>query len=164
MNKKDYSGSCFGRLEVLERVDNNKIVYYKCRCVCGNFCVIRYTSLKGKTKSCGCIRRETGQARGLPYVITRTSDIGRYYRRNAKTRNLVWALTNEETRNLINSACHYCGFNSAPIGIVRIDNTIGYTRNNSVPCCRFCNFGKHTSTFDEFKDWIKRAYEHLFHC
>lgn len=59
--KEDLTGQRFGRLTVLEFVPNDrtKSSYWKCECKCGRIIVARMSDLKkGKTSSCGCIRRE----------------------------------------------------------------------------------------------------------
>ena len=46
---------------------------------------------------------------------------------------------------LVNTVCHYCN-HSTPgevNGIDRVDNTIGYTKENCVSCCWTCNRMKH---------------------
>lgn len=60
----DLSGKTFNRLLVLYRTDNyftkngTAHIQYACRCICGEECIVRATSLKsGKTESCGCIRK-----------------------------------------------------------------------------------------------------------
>lgn len=47
-------------------------------------------------------------------------------------------------------------------GIDRVDSNIGYTKDNSVPCCKYCNFAKHTMSEDDFYVWVKRVYEYNF--
>ena len=47
-------------------------------------------------------------------------------------------------------------------GIDRIDSNIGYTKENSVSCCKFCNTAKSTMSRDEFLKWIKKVYEYNF--
>lgn len=63
--KKDLTGQRFGRLEVLgfaERRKNGQ-AYWKCRCDCGRETIVRQGYLEsGKTKSCGCLRAQTGFA------------------------------------------------------------------------------------------------------
>lgn len=56
-------GQRFGRLTVLERVDNivspsgNICVAWKCKCDCGKETIVRSSSLlQGHTKSCGCMK------------------------------------------------------------------------------------------------------------
>ena len=35
-------------------------------------------------------------------------------------------------------------------------------KDNSVPCCKYCNFAKHTMSEEDFYVWIKRVYEYNF--
>lgn len=55
MVKVDLTGMNYGNLVVLERVSNqNRAVMWKCRCTCGNECIVWSNNLKnGHTKSCG---------------------------------------------------------------------------------------------------------------
>ncbi len=62
---KDLSGKIFGRLTVLYRVKpptpqkQRGIVFWKCKCSCGNEKIIRASCLtSGSTKSCGCLISE----------------------------------------------------------------------------------------------------------
>lgn len=53
----DLSGQRFGRLIAVEYVGNSK---WKCLCDCGNETEVFSSNLtKGRTKSCGCLARET---------------------------------------------------------------------------------------------------------
>lgn len=59
-------GQRFGRLVVLavDSKDANYMVFWYCRCDCGNNKVIVGTRLRnGKTKSCGCLAREQAASR-----------------------------------------------------------------------------------------------------
>lgn len=62
MSKKiDLTGQRFGRLLVLYECGRSKNghVLWKCRCDCGNECVVRGSSLKNQdTQSCGCLNRD----------------------------------------------------------------------------------------------------------
>lgn len=56
---KNLIGQRFGKLTVLERVENNRFnhVCYKCQCDCGGIAIVDSTNLKnGNTTSCGCIK------------------------------------------------------------------------------------------------------------
>lgn len=70
--KKDLTGQKFGRLLVINRAEDeirydkrykNGISYitmWNCECECGNTCIVSTTRLlKGLTRSCGCLRKET---------------------------------------------------------------------------------------------------------
>ena len=57
----------FGRLFVLERIENNKEnrSQWSCRCDCGNITKVSGISLRaGNTKSCGCLNRDTSKKSG----------------------------------------------------------------------------------------------------
>ena len=58
-NFKSLVGQRFGKLVVVERVNNNRFgnVCYKCKCDCGGETIVDSTNLKnGNTNSCGCIK------------------------------------------------------------------------------------------------------------
>jgi len=62
---RDLSGQTFGRLTVLEQAQNNEAgrVCWRCICTCGKECVVTAHGLKtGKSKSCGCLKRESKNA------------------------------------------------------------------------------------------------------
>lgn len=61
----DLTGQKFGRLTVIERAEDKitskgtPLIRYRCKCDCGNECIVLGANLKyGKTKSCGCYARE----------------------------------------------------------------------------------------------------------
>lgn len=59
--RKDLTGQKFGKLTVLRysHTNHNGVVYYECKCECGNTKVIGGNNLKNNTtKSCGCLRKE----------------------------------------------------------------------------------------------------------
>ncbi len=45
-------------------------------------------------------------------------------------------------------------------GIDRLDNALGYTLDNCVPCCKRCNQAKNNMGLKEFRAWLVRAYKH----
>ena len=58
--------------------------------------------------------------------------------------------------NLISkNLCTYCG-DSSNYGLDRIDNFIGYTKENSTPCCQICNFMKRKSSVNDFLAHIRK--------
>lgn len=68
----DLTGQPFGQLTVLEKVDpyisprGQKLTRYSCKCTCGNIVTVTTLSLKqGRTRSCGCIRRQNAKKQGL---------------------------------------------------------------------------------------------------
>jgi hypothetical protein len=83
------------------------------------------------------------------------------YKLSAKKRNLEFSLTSEEFKEILNKNCRYCG-DSKSRGIDRVDNRIGYTTSNSVPCCYMCNRMKWVWTEEQFKGRIKQIYKNLY--
>lgn len=58
---KDETGNTYGRLTVIERVDNplRNGIAWRCSCSCGGGrIVIGYTLRAGIVRSCGCLRSE----------------------------------------------------------------------------------------------------------
>lgn len=43
-------------------------------------------------------------------------------------------------------------------GLDRIDSSKGYTLENTVTCCKTCNFAKNDLTQQEFYNWIQKVY------
>lgn len=97
------------------------------------------------------------------------------YRKSAKERKLCFALTKKQFKSLIEADCFYCGKKPQrknqkstchgeyySNGIDRVDNSLGYTIDNCVTCCKECNFGKGTMSKEDFLAWVKRVYEHTF--
>jgi len=66
----------------------------------------------------------------------------------------------EEFETLIKSHCSYCNKPPSNLhkkilhynGLDRKDNNQGYSINNTIPCCKTCNLGKHNLQYEE---WIK---------
>lgn len=172
-------GNIYGNLIVIrqqgtERSKSKKALWL-CRCICGNHSTVSGSNLRrGAVKSCGCSRRK-GQ--GVSYLNHKL----RRYKLDAKKRKLEWALSKEDFLFLISQSCHYCGnlplnpkinleaLNASgtkryPTGVIphngidRMDNKKGYTLQNSVSCCKDCNWAKGTKTISQFKDWIQRIY------
>ncbi len=182
MSKRlELAGQKFGRLAAIKfsHVDKWGDACWLCKCDCGNETTVTGSNLKrGRIKSCGCLQKELCKKlidrRRLPKgVAARNAAIG-YHKISAKKRNLEQALTDDQIITLHKENCHYCGAPPSNIyscptyngsytynGIDRIDNNIGYTINNVVPCCADCNYFKKTRPYDEFLDLIKRIQVHL---
>ncbi len=88
-----------------------------------------------------------------------TKQYHRYYER-AVHKKFAFEFTRDEFEAFIQEPCVYCGFPS-PLGIDRIDSSIGYTKENSVPCCKICNYMKLNHPVEEFLFHLKRIINHL---
>lgn len=104
------------------------------------------------------------------------------YKGSAKHKQRSFNLTKEQFLQLVMGNCFYC--NKAPEdnstvalcstkevhgwsrygihhnGIDRVDNTIGYTLENCVPCCTLCNRMKYTLSAKTFIEHIRRINNH----
>ena len=72
------------------------------------------------------------------------------YKQKSPSRNLEFSLTLEFFKKHVNANCHYCAEPIKKVGFDRLDNSIGYTEKNSVPCCQNCNFMKRNMSFESF--------------
>jgi len=64
---------------------------------------------------------------------------------NAKYRGIDFNLSLDEYMKIISNKCYYCDdklgstTNTSGFSIDRLNNDIGYTKDNCVSCCGFCN-------------------------
>lgn len=185
----DLTGQRFYRLVVLEKSSKksktNHLQYWKCKCDCGKICDVSSRGLRGgSTRSCGCYKLERIKEAGLKQrgkkrpnqflgdgVASLNALYGKYKRR-AKQRNLSFFLTFDKFKELTKENCYYCGIEPKQVhkqatcryifnGIDRKNSNIGYTEENSVPCCGTCNRGKMAIPKKDFLIWVKKVYEHL---
>jgi hypothetical protein len=168
----DITGEKYNKLTALTYLGKSK---WRCICDCGNTAIISsYAIINGRTKSCGCIRKEVAKNLNLK-KWGESSFTGIYcsYRKGASNRGLTFNLSIDELRNLVVKPCRYCGalpgnekksrFNNGSYyynGIDRINNNIGYELTNVVPCCWRCNEAKKSTDYKEFISWIRRTYQH----
>ena len=113
----DLTGLKFGRLTVVERVENSKGKWpkprYLCKCDCGNLTTVSAGNLRSThVKSCGClmkeIRQKTSDRAAENLENTAAKAFVKSYKRSALYRGLEWGLLNEEALNLALQDCHYC--------------------------------------------------------
>lgn len=166
--RRDITGEQFGKLTAIKDVGKDKHGQrmWHCYCDCGNTTITLVSNLVcGLTKSCGCLVR-------LPEGEAAFNRLYNTYKGNANNRGLAFDLSKDEFRELTSSNCDYCGTepekerktacsNGAYVynGIDRVDNSVGYVRENCVPCCWKCNQWKGDRTKEEFLDWVARIYE-----
>jgi len=142
-----------------------------------------YELAEGLTKSCGCQQSALSSKKRLkPDMLRAKRHIfnickGRSRRNHHNQFNIPF----DDFVKMILSPCHYCGevgsnsysdpesqANRMKLGVVknfryngldRLDNSLDYTIENSVTCCKVCNQAKHMLGVDEFLAWIDRIYE-----
>lgn len=140
---------------------------WECLCDCGKLFIITSKQIHRGQKSCGCLS-VSGRFHKFPTKLAIGNLRFNHYKQSAVSRNLSWELTKEEFSELLYSNCHYC--HSEPLtlvksrdheimvnGVDRVDSNIGYTTNNCVACCKFCNRAKSDATLEEFTAWLKRV-------
>lgn len=163
----------FGKLVVIAAAPSQSPhAAWECVCDCGVKSIVLATNLvTGHTASCGCYGRDKGI---LPDNEAGFKRLLYKYQRSAKQRGYGWELTPAQSRELTSSNCYYCGAAPELIstaaktktnaekhgyrynGIDRLDNTIGYTPANCVPCCEFCNRAKLDNTLETFLEKVRQ--------
>jgi len=165
----------FGRLTVLEQAPNRGSKrYWLCRCDCGKEHIAAGHMLKrSRTRSCGCLRIETCS---LPGDESSFNTFYGTYVLNSRKASRVFSLSKEEFRKITSLPCSYCG--SAPTslgtrgrvnkvttyvcnGVDRIDNSMGYVKENCTPCCSLCNLMKRGLPVEDFKKHVQKISSHL---
>lgn len=177
---KDLRGLKFGKLLVKDGIIKTtksgiNVYHWICDCDCGGIIEVRTTRLYDGTRNecASCIAKKTNEKRIIPNNGSLINKLIRNYKTSAKKRNISFELNNEQFKKLIKSNCYYC--NSEPIirkgeieyaksgefkrnGIDRLNNDIGYTIENSVPCCEICNRAKLKLTEKVFLNHIEKIY------
>lgn len=158
--------------------------FWQCLCECGAKCIVEHAKLYGGRQfSCGCYRREkqkwhllnVGVPNKLPNGEASFNALITKYRINAKNRGVDFNLSYHEFRELTSQNCAYCGLKPSQSllnkeyaqkiqingvyiynGVDRLNTLKGYTTENCVTCCGFCNRAKKDHSVPEFLEWIKQ--------
>lgn len=171
-------------VSTLPKWEKKRAAFWECECACGNRVRVRANQLKrGDVKSCGCLQQEhrteglseIGKQNALSDGIAAANYVYGRYKYSAKKRGIEFWLSFEQAMTLFKGMCHYCGDLPSQVartgyphgdfvysGIDRVDNEQGYLLKNCVSCCGRCNYAKHEDTPEQFKAWLKRAYEYNF--
>lgn len=164
----DLSGMTINDIYVIGRAGNTKRsgnAKWLCRCHCGKeFTVVSHV-LRTRQKSCGCRTRRKFLDGNFGQVVSQT-------KKDALSRGYAFELTEEDMYTLHQQDCHYCGRPPSNCkksskytkkgnlgykynGIDRKDNNTGYTLDNCVTCCKYCNIAKHHQTYEFFIDMVR---------
>lgn len=139
----------FGMLKPIEVIGSTgNGALWKCVCKCGfEIKVSRANLISGGVTSCGCkkvgpkIKQNSEHCKNI--IFQRLKQRCKKYKRDLN-------ISKEELYTLSQMSCFYCGLigsNSAITkyeelkynGLDRIDNDGGYTKDNVLPCCKYCN-------------------------
>jgi 5-methylcytosine-specific restriction endonuclease McrA len=167
----------FSHYELKNGIQKGRKLIWDCLCKCGNFKKVENSNLiAGHVVSCGCFQKtrlkklHEGNIKddiAFWYVF-------RSYQHAAKKRKHEFSLSEDQFRFLTQQNCFYCGIEPRQIkdkngnhtfkrssftynGVDRKDNSLGYTVENCVSCCRVCNIAKATMTIEEFFNWVGRV-------
>ena len=160
-----------------------------CRCDCGNEKTVVSDNLSsGKSKSCGCLKAEFLSKSGNQFGLYENRELAilkvqysHLKRRSLKKSKTCIVMEFDDFYKMSLLPCFYCGFeNSKKLGdrtygkssgkllsdttvscngIDRLDSALGYTLENCVPCCKYCNTAKNTMLVGDFLSWVSRVYE-----
>jgi hypothetical protein len=169
-------GKMFGLLKVVKfaYIINHR-TFWKCRCKCGNLITVNQNNLtQGAQRSCGCHRtfKHPPSYAGLRKLYLS-------YKKSARRTKRKFNIPIEKFKELTSKKCTYCGNPPSRIskttrskksevikhttykfnGLDRIDSSKGYTQENVVPCCQWCNKIKRERNVSEFKNHIKRIFQ-----
>lgn len=186
MKKLNLTGQKYSKLTVLDPAPSQDgRTTWKCQCECGIIKIVKTDNLRdGSTKSCGCWNDEQRSARAEKMY----SKIIKYVPQEASARR-VWKkryseMPFEDFFKLSQQNCFYCKTlpsnlsnnaktdkNSSEYaktngdfaynGLDRIDNNLPHSKDNCVPCCKYCNYAKRERTTEEFKQWIEQLYKNF---
>lgn len=170
IRRPNIKGKKYGYLTAIKYAGENRNgdSIWTFRCTCRN--LVNRIAAQAKAKNtllhCGCKKLKPNEAA--------FNALFGHYKDAAKFRKISFSLSRRLFKKLTESKCYYCGtFPSAIIkgpsndrpyvytGIDRVNNKIGYTNKNSVPCCKVCNVAKATYTYEFFIDWTRTLYLNL---
>jgi hypothetical protein len=170
----DLAGKRYGDWLVVSLVDNSndRHIKWNCLCNCGRYGTPTASDLRsGRSLGCAaCSRKKCGIKLRLPTGEAGFNKLLREYIYGAQTRTIEFSLSVEEFRSITSLPCFYCNKLPSQIsrasskkhtaeavknseyiynGIDRVDNKLGYTADNVVPCCKRCNDVKNDATLLE---------------
>ena len=179
MKRIDLTGHKKGRLTVLGyshshiQPSGQKRAMWNVICECGTEKKISTAGLtSGKTISCGCYKAEGLNKKEEGVSSFNHKYCGYLFRAKRHKKNIEFALTKEEFKEIVKQPCHYCGTenssrtmakptaNGAFVsnGIDRIDSSLGYIKGNCLPCCTICNVMKNDLSYQDFLSHIRKIY------
>ncbi len=166
-----------GKLKAIKRVENNKTNHqqYLFLCDCGNTKVIsKGIFCRGEVKSCGCTKEENlktlNYTRNDDPQMSAMNTIIYQYKKAAKRRNISFTIQDEDFIQVTKGNCYFCGEIPSKIlkkkkitqiynGVDRLNNKLGYTKENCVPCCTICNRMKMAHTMEVFLNKISLIFK-----
>lgn len=152
------------------------------KCECGKIKHVQYNNVKGgHSICCGFSPCKIPSNSGKRSIETTYNCLLYAYKKGATDRGFLFDLDKDTFKQLISKNCFYCdkepssiyqiknsktgeiraGFPLIYNGIDRVDNTKGYTLDNSVTCCETCNRMKTNHNYTFFVEQIIKIYKFL---
>lgn len=172
----------FGKLTVIDQsFKKNKKIYYLCSCSCGNTTSVpAYRLNSGKTKSCGCLRKnivgksykKRDKKSNYPWYIKEELQKGinpffslcTRVRGNAFKRKINFEITGKDVQNMYNEQQGRCYISNIllsfkrqtcySMSIDRIDSSKGYTKDNCKLCCLSINYLKSDFLLEDVTNFL----------
>jgi hypothetical protein len=131
----------------------------------GNKCHVGHGTILNILRDNDVHIRTASESQTLPDGQATINYVLRYYKYNAKIKEIPWELLDEFVFWLFKQPCRYCkgmrsrGRKNSSIecnGIDRKNSDAGYIISNVVPCCTVCNDMKGTLSEEEFLNQNKK--------
>jgi 5-methylcytosine-specific restriction endonuclease McrA len=164
---QDLTGYKYGKLTVLYLDGIYKSgTKWVLQCECGKTVIRLASNFKKKQHrhSCGCEPTNPGKKdAGLRRMYAD-------YKTSAQKRGYAFDISLKTFKLLIFQKCNYCNaepsdrysgwiaHNFKANGIDRVNNSVGYSKDNCVTCCSNCNRAKGKMSEKEFLDWVKLVF------
>lgn len=178
MRALDITGCIFGKLTAVEKTGESRdgSVLWKCVCGCGNdfLASVRHLNRKNNNvRSCGCELRKSGQ--GHPSWTGYEGISGKWWSSHlkhsgnyAKRKHIHLTLTKEEAWELFieqDKKCYFTGdvltlsdaHKDNTASLDRIDNSLGYSKDNVRWVHKHINMMRRTLTDTEFVKLCKKV-------
>lgn len=155
-------GQKFNKLTVKSIGDRARGHFYlNCICDCGRLVILREKLvINNIQKSCGCMSITRPSVNFLSKKHKEMLSEPRRKFNNLKSssrhRNIINTLTYEEYESFYYKECFYCGELNDSKGVDRLDNNLGYEKDNIVSCCKICNSMKNTLSYTDFINKINK--------
>jgi hypothetical protein len=176
LTSKNLKNLKYDKLTILRPLGQNiyKSWIWESVCECGNVVLVTIHFLSHAKHLCckNCIIVEK-----QPYIPTGErafNALFSMYKNDSQRRgrNFSFELSKDKFKTLTQTNCFYCGDSPSAIiksykdnyiynGVDRINSLLGYTLQNVVSCCTFCNRAKMKYSYSEFIQQIQNIYDYI---
>lgn len=176
MKAVNLEGQKFGKLLVLKLVKVPGRRSWNCLCDCGRHTTECARTLTRKDsnalRACSSCRSSASKKR-KPSKDVLLNRLYWLYVNSAKHRGIKFDLEYDDVLVVIQLPCHYCGrigvrqYSKKGVGVIdvngmdRKDSSVGYTKNNILPCCSTCNYMKHKLSYIDFLKQVSTIHNHF---